>query len=163
VKEQYTWGIDEQHTSIIMSKHIKNLTILIACLVSLISCSKMIVTSERQDMGHNIYEVTNIKKVNDWYFIYLNKNDSVFKVVSKEPISFRVFSKYPIIKKNRQYNLTLHSYKDTAPIINDVKIFPQNYTGSFQLDSLTTVSLEPDNNIFDIYYSPDLAGLYYLK
>ena len=121
------------------------------------------VISEARDINKDLYEVAKIKKVNDWYFIYLNKNDSVFKVVSKEHLDKNSLAGYNKIKKNGKYNLILQSYIDTSPIINGYKIIPQGYTGAYQLDSITNVSLEPQNNIYDIYYSPDLNGLYYLK
>ena len=120
------------------------------------------VISEVRDINKDLYKVTKIKKVNDWYFIYLNKNDSVFKVVSKEHLDKNSLAGYYKIKKNGKYNLNLQSYIDTSPIINGYRIIPQGYTGAYQLDSLTIVFLEPQNNIYDIYYSPDLNGLYYV-
>ncbi len=134
--------------------------VLLSFIFCLSSCSRHMVISEARDINKDLYEVTKIKKVNDWYFINLNKNDSVFKVVSKEHLDKNSLAGYHKIKKNGKYNLILQSYMDTSPIINGYKIIPQGYTGAYQLDSLTTVSLEPQNNIYDIYYSPDLNGLY---
>lgn len=136
---------------------------LLLCLLYLSSCSTHAAFIEAKVPNQDLYEVKKIKKVNSWYLIYLQRNDSVFKVVSKEPLDKKSLTGYQKIRKHGQYDLILHSYIDTSPVINGYSIIPQGYTGAYQLDSLTTVSLEPQNNIYDIYYSHDLDGLYYLK
>ena len=66
------------------------------------------------------------------------------------------------IRRHKKYHLILESYSDNAPVVNGVKVLIPGYTGGFCLDSCTTVMLEPQNGIWDLYISPNLKGLYYL-
>lgn len=108
------------------------------------------------------YRIERITKKNNWYFIYASRNDSLFKIVSKRTVGKGEYTCYDKIRRHKKYHLILESYTDNAPIINGVKVVIPGYTGGFCLDSCTTVMLEPRNGIWDLYYSPNLKGIYYL-
>lgn len=108
------------------------------------------------------YRIERITKKNNWYFIYASRNDSLFKIVSKRTADKWKYARYAKIRRHKMYYLILESYSDNAPIINGVKAVIPGYTGGFCLDSCTTVMLEPRKGIWDIHYSPNLKGIYYL-
>lgn len=142
------------------------LFVIILFLVSLSgfsSCSRNANVLNSNTIYHNPYKVTKIKKENGWYFIYLQRNDSIFKVVSEEPITNDSLTRYPKIKKNGLYDFELTSWGHAlteALGINPIIAGPETLT---PLDSMTYVSLEPENNIWDLYSCPNLRGLYYMK
>lgn len=122
------------------------------------SCSKRTVAPEGITTYNELYKVKKIKKVNDWYFIYFHRNDSVFKVISREPTDTKDFEKYPKIKKRGRYDLTLISFED---YVNGMWV--PGFLGNIMLPGKTPVRLEPENDIYMIYLTPDLKGLYYQK
>ena len=148
---------------------------LFTCLIYLCSCSKRtIVYAERiSDSASNYvedipdstaFEVMEIRKENSWYFIYLLRNDSIFKVVSHEPRYVTLLeNSNRKIEVGGKYNLSLSSWRDNKFIIDGVNEWPLGYTGGFNLDSETTVSLEPENGIWDLYDAEELVGLYFLS
>lgn len=108
------------------------------------------------------YRIDRITKMNNWYFIYASRNDSLFKIVSKRTADKGKYTRHDKVRRHKKYHLILESYSDNAPVVNGVKVLIPGYTGGFCLDSCTTVMLEPQNGIWDLYISPNLKGLYYL-
>ena len=75
---------------------------------------------------------------------------------------------YPNCKKitvGKYYKLTLGSSRENAPIINGVKIAPVNYLDItyYCHDSVTAICIEPKRRIYDLYFTDDLRGLYYIR
>ena len=137
------------------------IAIILTCFVYLCSCSRHSIGLAERTTSDNLYEVAEIKKVNSWYFIYFQRNDSIFKVVSYQPGYLGTLNgRYRQIEKGERYDLHLHSYRDAAK--TGLDIWPGYITG-YQLDSETTVSVEPEKGIHDLYRAEELAGLYYLK
>ena len=136
--------------------------ILLSSLLYLCSCSKHTIADGERTSTDMLYQVKRIKKVNDWYFIYLQRNDSIFKVITHEPSDKETFEDHQKIRKRGRYNLHIMSYKDSL-MWNGINIWPIGYTGGVYLDSITTVSVEPENGIWDLYSTYDLEGLYYIK
>ena len=146
--------------------------LLFTCLIYLCSCSKRaivyaeIINDNASDCIEDIpdstaFEVMEIKKENSWYFIYFQRNDSIFKVVSHDPRYKTLLENYPKIERGKRYKLNLHSFRDELN-----RALGGTYIGDplgVQLDSITTVSPEPDKGVWDIYKTTDLVGLYYLK
>ena len=66
-----------------------------------------------------------------------------------------------VVKHNR-YNLLLLNFKDYE-IFEGENVWPLGYSGCLDLDSITAVCMEPENGIWDLYFTHDLEGLYYLK
>lgn len=140
----------------IMSKKI--ILLLFTSLLCICSCSKRTFNSDERETYDELFKVKKIKNVNDWYFIYFHRNDSVFKVISKKPSDTEAFEKYPRIKKREQYDLTLISFED---YVNGLWV--PGFEGAIVLDSITKVYLEPKNKVWMLYLSPDLEGLFYVK
>ncbi len=135
--------------------------LLFTCLIYLCSCSKRTIATEGTTTYNELYKVKKIKKVNDWYFIYFQRNDSIFKVVSYDSRDKTLPENSPKIEKGKRYNLTMHSFREDLS-----RFLGGDYIGDpfgVQLDSITTVSPEPKNGVWDIYRTTDLVGLYYLK
>lgn len=130
-------------------------------LIIWLSLSSCVLLTDGQD--RSLYKVTDIKECNDWYFIYLRKNDSIFKAVSKKPNNNENLDHCQMIKKRHYYDIVLKSWHEDAPQIKDIKLWPQGYSGGFRLDSITHVMLEPRNNIWDIYSAENLKGLYIIN
>ena len=131
-------------------------------LLYLCSCSKQIISDSERTCYDTLYRVNKIKKINDWYLIYLQRNDSIFKVVTHEPSDKTRFEGRCKIKKHGRYDMIIKAYRDTHTW-NGLNIWPIGYTGGFNLDSITIVSVEPENGIWDIYNTDDLQGLYYMR
>ncbi|MGM9852618.1 MAG: hypothetical protein ACI30N_01435 [Muribaculaceae bacterium] len=151
-----------------MKNHLPFILLLIHLIVVIsCSCSRNMTTANSASTNPNLYKVTKIKKENRWYFIYLQRNDSLFKVITKEPVTNNnTLASYQKIKKNRLYDLKLLSWGEALTKslgfnpIKDIIAYPPMGT---MLDSVTFVYPEPEKNIWDFYSCPDLDGLYYLK
>ena len=138
------------------------IVIILTGFVYLCSCSKHTFDVREKTAIDPSYEVTKIKKVNSWYFIYFQRNDSIFKTVSHEPADKAPFKGYHEIRKHNRYNLLLLNFKDYE-IFEGENVWPLGYSGCLDLDSITAVCMEPENGIWDLYFTHDLEGLYYLK
>ncbi len=70
-----------------------------------------------------------------------------------------VMPNHPKIKVGNSYKLKLNSI---IPVINGVKMIPMNYLDfeGISLDEKTTININPDGGIYDIYKSDNLKGLY---
>lgn len=131
------------------------------CLI-LCSCSRHYINRIESTPDTNSYKVVDIKKENSWYFIYFQRNDSLFKVVSYQPgFTSTLNGRYRQIEKGKRYNLHLHSFREEAKM-NGVYYWPEGHITGVQLDGETSVTLEPKNGILDLYRAEELAGLYYL-
>ena len=137
------------------------ISLLFACLLCICSCSRRTFDCAEKSLDSNSYEVIDIKKKNSWYFIYLKRNDSIFKVYSKEPSDKMEFGGYCMIKKHKKYNLRLISHRDNFTF-KGVNVWPVDFAGKFFVDS-TEFSMEPKKKIWDLHSTPDLKGLYYLR
>ena len=136
--------------------------LLFTCFLCLCACSRHTINCAEKTPDSNSYKVVDIKKENRWYFIYLERNDSLFKVVSYEPYEITTFKLYRKIEKNKRYNLHLNSYKKDL-VVDGEYILRAEFSGGIKLDSNTTVCLEPENGIWDLYQADELVGLFYLK
>jgi len=102
------------------------------------------------------YQVYKIDSLNNYYLIYLKRNDSLFKVVSQKQTTV---TKNEPIRVNRLYYLTL------APmmrlIIQGKDFTPMNYLDvqCYQFDSNTTICNEID--IQGLFFTKDIKGLHY--
>jgi hypothetical protein len=83
------------------------------------------------------------------------------KVVSKVEENLDDSCKEIVI--GNSYYFDLKSNKQNAPTIKNVKLDPSGYTGCYQFDSETSICLEPDKGIFDLFFTENLKGVCYLK
>lgn len=112
----------------------------------------------------SLYLIKSIDPVNNWYIIYAEKKDSVYKIVVKK-------EKYPSLKCKRgivvgeSYRLELHSRKNEVPVINGVKISPVNYLDiqCYTYEENTVICIDPKKGIYDLYHTPNIKGLCYIS
>jgi Ser-tRNA(Ala) deacylase AlaX len=109
---------------------------------------------------HTNYQIQEIKKDHDWYIIIATRNDSLFKIVSQK---VEILTHDSVkIQIDKYYNLELHSI---IPIIDGVKMWPINYLDfdGLILDDKTTLNIDPEKGIFDLYSASNLKGLYLIE
>lgn len=135
---------------------------LIYLLVSVVlfSCST---TKKAMTVSNNNidYLIKKIDKKNSWYIIYAEKKDTLFKIVSYA--ESKVDENCKKIVVGGKYDFKLKSKKENAPIIGGIKLDPVGYTGCYEFDKETTICLEPERGIYDLFYTNDLKGICYLK
>ncbi len=107
----------------------------------------------------NLYEVYKLDSINNYFLIYAKKRDSLFKIVSEKEKP----SKCRSIKVKSLYSFELQSIRDTAPVINGIKMTPINYMDihCFQFDENTSICKE--EGIYDLYFAKNIKGLCIIK
>lgn len=100
------------------------------------------------------YFISKIDSINNYYLVYAEKGDSLYKIVSKKSLN-----KCIKIETYKEYSLLLHSMSSQAPVINGVKLSPINYldVSCFRFDKNTDICKE--DGIHDLYLSDNLEGL----
>jgi hypothetical protein len=101
------------------------------------------------------YRVTKIDSINYFYLVYAQKKDSLYKIVSKKEAHIDCKK----IKVGVSYKFVLHSMRENAPIIGNIKIAPVNYAdvNCYQFDEKTKICKE--EGIYDLYFVNNLHGL----
>jgi hypothetical protein len=131
----------------------KNVIIFITTtiLLFIVSCKPIV-----QNYKHEDYFVYKIDSLNNYYIIYLQKNDSLYKIISEKEI----VKKGQKIKTNQKYNFVLHSIwnKTTRVGESDVSLKHNNYVRCLTLNDSTKICLE--NSIYDLHYADNVKGLY---
>lgn len=127
-------------------------------IFGLIGCSSGILNKKYQNSS---YIITNIDSINSYYLVYAKKSDSLFKIVSKKEFVKRGKK----IEVGKKYILDLHSRKSEAPIIDGVKIAPVNIIDvmCYNYENDTQICTDRKKGIYDLYTTPDLIGLHYIK
>ena len=122
-------------------------------LLSLIFCG----CSEGTFSPQNFYKVKKIvKKENNVFFIYAEKNDSIYKIYThyngfREPNSVE-------LKRGSVFNLPLKSFNQR--MIDDMEMASwADITGTIYYD--VPVCKEEDKGIDDIYECGSINGIYY--
>lgn len=101
------------------------------------------------------YFVSKIDSINNYYLIYAERNDTIFKIVSKKSKNFKECNK---VEQQNKYKFSLVSYRENAFKINGVSTIPLNVQG-FGVDEDTFIMLEGEKGIFDIYFPTNVEGL----
>ncbi|WP_417366730.1 hypothetical protein [Flavobacterium beibuense] len=127
---------------------------LLLLTVLILSCG----SHNKNNKSPNSAYIYKIESINDYYLIYAKRNDSLFKIVSKKESTENCLT----IKKGQSYNLNLKSLYDVAPIINGVKIYTFQID-CYAFDEQTSICLERNNGIHDLYFTDDIIGLCYKK
>jgi len=135
-------------------------TIICIFFISNLSCNTKNIISEQDEQGE--YLITKIDSINNWYVIYAIKDKSKYKIISKKTNKKRCNE----IAVGKSYNFILRSMyeikRESAPIIDGVKLFPQNYLHlfpCFHVDDETDICIELANGIYDLYFCDNLKGL----
>lgn len=126
--------------------------------LTIFSCSNAKKISKEND---TLYKVKKIEKINSWYVIYVIRQDTLSKIISKSDTI--IGKNCSVIEVGKSYRFTLKSHKENAPTINNVKLDPVGYVGCYQFDSETSICLEPENGIFDLFITANLKGMCYTK
>lgn len=137
-------------------------------VITLFSCSSSKLMPQ-DDISS--YQITKINTKKSWHIIYAKKQDSLYKiVVEKKKNNTKYCNK---IEVGGFYDLELKSRRENIPVIGGVKLKPINYldveslaydkegTECYKYDKKFEICTEPQNGIFDIYYTSDLVGLCY--
>lgn len=103
------------------------------------------------------YEVCRIDSIKNWYIIYAERNDSVFKIVSMK----KAESQCNMIFIGERYNLSLQKRIENVLSSNGLKLIPMNYLSiqntSYNED--TDVFIEHEDGVFELYTCVNLSGL----
>jgi len=134
----------------------KNTTLLL--LVVLFSCVNNKQITVKQNEGYRILKIDSMDNI---YIVYVQKDDSLYKVLSlKEHINQR--TNHSKIKVGKQYPLKLKS------------LFEKNFLGKYDLSPQalpyvegvdyygTKIKIEPDS-INDLYTTENLKGLLFIN
>lgn len=146
----------------LLFKNLINMKVtLFLCMIFLCFSCASIKKIEQKDSTSQGYLITEIKTINSWYIIYAEKQDTCYKIIVKKDKKENNDCKKIII--GNCYNLKLHAISENVPKIRGVKISPVNYLDMtcHAYDEETEICIEPENGIFDLYYTEDLSGLYY--
>jgi hypothetical protein len=106
------------------------------------------------------FEVYKIDSVGTYYLIYASRADTLFKIVSKMIKN----SNCADIKVNEKYNFSLHSIWTQPIILGNINVSPSQtpHVTCLSFDSLTTICLERDKGIYDLFDCKNIRGLCYL-
>lgn len=145
-----------------MKSHFFILSILLIMFLD-VSCSLSKNNIRQDEEGTSNYLIKKIKKVNSWYIIYAQRQDQLYKIVVREAARPSPECKKIVIGKC--YNLRLKSRQENAPVVNGVKLYPMNYLDvqCYCYDEETVICIEPKKGIYDLYYTDDLRGLFYIR
>ena len=136
-------------------------------ILSFISCthtrnknkSSLYKSTEVSKNKSSLYKITKITKNNNWYEIYSEKQDTLYKIISKVPQrnlkqckKIRVGNYYPLEIKSR-WELLAESHGTDLMPVSYLKIECFNY------DESTKICIEIDKGIYKLYHSQNLKGL----
>jgi hypothetical protein len=118
-------------------------------------------SSFHQSQNKNLYQVYKLDSINDFYLIYAKKGDSLFKIISKRELVKHMKK----IEINETYPFKLHSRRESLPTIDGIKLEPINYLDveCFAFDKETTICIERNNGIYDLYFAENIKGLFFIN
>lgn len=97
-----------------------------------------------------IYKVYKIDSISAYYLIYVRKGKDRYKIVSPKDTVLKGSK----IQLHKKYRLTLY-------IALNHKYFPPEVT-CYYFAPKTPICKEYNNGIYELYFSDDLSGLYYI-
>ena len=135
--------------------------ILVFFLLAACSSAKKMFPPPDVSVDNSKYEVSKIDSLNNYYFIYLKRSDSVFKLVSQKKVVLNCQK----IEIKRKYIFELISIWNQPIMINGVDVSPSTtpHVNCIGLDNTTKVCLERSSGINDIFYAKNLTGLCIVK
>ncbi len=99
-----------------------------------------------------LYNTVKIDSVGNFYLVYLEKNDSVFKVLSKKERMSNCLS----IKKGENYTLSLKSWFKPEEINLRLRMNGVKIEGDY-------IIIERNNVVSDLFITDNLKGLCYIS
>lgn len=120
-------------------------------------------TQNTMDSYTELYKIKKIQPKNNWYIIYAEKQDSVFKIISGREIGLNYECEK--IKVGKFYAFELKSRRNNVPEISGVKLSPVNYLDieCYSYDKDTEICIEPKKGIYDLYHTNNLKGLCFFQ
>jgi hypothetical protein len=115
----------------------------------------------RKDSSSSRYLIYKIDSVHSYFLIYAKRADSLFKIVSKKELPANCEE----IKVGEEYDLDLHSLWNTDIWIGDVNVKPSliPHVTCFGFDATTSICIDREHGIYDLFVTPDLKGLCVFK
>lgn len=134
-----------------ISSYISIITIVI--ILSSYGNNNTVCTQER-------YTICKIDSIKNWYIIYANKNDSVFKIVSMKNVENNCDCTISI---GKQYDLSLQKCIGNVLSSHGIKLMPMNYLDiqGLQYNSDTDICIEIEKGVLGLYTCRNLVGLCY--
>jgi len=127
---------------------------IISVIIVVYGCSTTNYNKYKKDEGKK-YFISKIDSINNYYLIYAETDDSIFKIVSEKN---NVLKNCDVIKLENSYNLSLISYRESALKVFGKNTIPLTIQG-FGVDENTVIKLEPEKGILDIHFTTNLEGL----
>ena len=129
-------------------------------LISILVLSMFVFASQRNlKTSSGPYLIYKIDSIHSYYLVYAKKNDSVYKILSKKA----GFVSCSQLQVNKDYQMNLFSIWNQDIWVGGVNVNPAlnlNVT-CLGLDDSTSVCIERDKGIYDLFSTNDLKGLCY--
>lgn len=132
---------------------------LVISIFLIMSCKPLFKKHQTAIRYNNQYYVYKIDSINNYYLVYAEKNDSLFKIISEKTGN----ENCKIIKKKEYYSFELTSFRDNPPKLNGVSLIPINYLDvkCFMFNDSTEICFE--RKIHDFHFTKNLKGLCYIE
>jgi len=106
------------------------------------------------------YEVVKIDSINNYYFVYSKRNDSIFKIVSNKPL-IKV-KKCNRIKMGSNYPFLLHSILDNLPAgFENLSPKRNPQINCIGFDDSTSICVE-QGIVRDLFSADNVSGLCFI-
>ncbi|MFW5879713.1 MAG: hypothetical protein ACOCUV_02705 [bacterium] len=138
----------------------KNLILLILLMYFACGHNISVFNNQTKLLMDDSYQVIKIDSLNNYYLIYAENNDRLYKIVSRKEDSLNGIK----IQVNNYYKFDLFSIRDSAPTINGVRLLPQNYLDieCYTYDENTAICIERDS-IIELHHSRNIKGRYFIE
>jgi hypothetical protein len=132
----------------------KNICILMALLGTVLLVSS---NTQNNKCTQTSYTVIRLDSINDWYLIYVSRNDSVFKIASVKHKNCR----YEEISIGNKYNLLLRKRLENVLSDGGLRLLPMDYLRVYgaKFDLETEVFVFREEGVFGLYTCDNLNGL----
>ena len=117
-------------------------------------------TKKSYSNSDSTFIVYKIDSINSYYLIYAERRGEKFKIVSKKQQN----SKCKRVSVNESYVLSLESLWTTPIMIGDVDVSPSiiPHVTCLGFDDSTTICIDRDNRIYDLFRTRNIKGLCFL-
>jgi hypothetical protein len=132
----------------------KNYFFILFFIILFGGCTRKSTLKNNSIKNTDLYTINKITSINNYFIIYAERNDSLFKIVStKENVP-----NGENIHKNSSYALNLISILKNRQI-NGINIMYSVHVTCFAFDNKTNICIEPKKGIYDLYRADNLRGL----
>ncbi len=128
---------------------------LVAIVFTMTACSSKVYVDPGREVDLNpewVYKVYKIDSTSLWNIIYVKHDNTRYKVISQK----QIVSDGKKIRKNRKYNLRLHSVVYGGFVVSGVNCISLDTTGE-------SICLEREKGVYNLLIAENLSGLYLVK